>query len=114
MAPPSPDNPIPNMVGQIRPDSDGLLWVSFVVRRPDWLKTLIPDPTSGEPVELAENITRIFQGRLDVIDLATCTLVASQLHDQMLLLLDDRTVLEYQLTELGSSTLDVMRVRLNR
>lgn len=111
----SADNPLPNTVHRIRPDSDGLLWVSLVVRRPDWLKTLIPDPSGGEPVEFApEDITRIFQGRLDVIDLATCTMVASQLHDQMLLPFDDRTVLEYRLTELGSSTLDVMRVRLNR
>ena len=115
MAPPSPDNPLPNMVGQIRPDSDGLLWVSLIVRRPDWLVVLIPDPSGDAAGEVTdENFTGIFQGRLDVIDLATCTLVASQLHDQMLLFLDDRTVLGYGLTELGANTLDVMRVWLDR
>lgn len=56
----------------------------------------------------------MYQGRLDVIDLATCTLVASQLHDQMLVLLDDRTVLGYGFTELGANTLDVLRVYLPR
>ena len=108
-------NPLPNTVSWIRPDSDGLLWVSLLVRRPDWLETLIPDPSGDGVVEPGrEDITRIYQGRLDVIDLETCTLVTSQLHDQMLLLLDDRTVLGYGMTELGSNTLDVLRVRLDR
>lgn len=112
---PSPDNPLPNMVGQIRPDSDGLLWVSLMVRRVDWLETLFPDPSGDDAGELtAENFTGVFQGRLDVIDLATCTLVASQLQDQLLLLLDDRTVLGYGITGLGANTLDVMRVWLDR
>ena len=112
---PSPDNPPPNVVGQIRTDSDGLLWVSLLARRPDWLETLIPDPSGDGFVEPArEDITGVYQGRLDVIDLATCTLVASQLHDQILVLLDDRTVLGFGFTELGSNTLDVLRVWLDR
>ena len=112
---PSPDNPPPNVVGQIRTDSDGLLWVSLLARRPDWLETLIPDPSGDGFVEPArEDITGVYQGRLDVIDLTTCTLVASQLHDQFLLLLEDRTVLGYGFTELGANTLDVLRVWLDR
>ncbi len=113
--PPSLDNPPPNLIGQIRPDSDGLLWVSLVARRSDWLETLIPDPSGAGFVEPAiEDITGIFQGRLDVIDLSTCTLVASQLHDQLLLLLEDRTVLGLGFTELGANTLDVWRTYLPR
>lgn len=115
LEPISADNPLPNTVGWIRSDSDGLLWVSLLVRRSGWLDTLIPDPSGEGLVEPGpEDITGIFQGRLDVIDLAACTLVASQLHDQMLLLLEDRTVLGYGMTELGSSTLDVLRVWLDR
>ena len=113
--PPSLDNPPPNLIGQIRPDSDGMLWVSLVARRSDWLETLIPDPSGAGFVEPAiEDITGIFQGRLDVIDLSTCTLVASQLHDQLLLLLEDRTVLGLGFTELGANTLDVWRTYLPR
>ena len=112
---PSPDNPPPSVVGQVRTDSDGLLWVSLLIRRPDWLETLILDPSGDGFVEPApEDITGVYQGRLDVIDLAMCTLVASQLHDQFLLLLDDRTVLGYGFTELGANTLDVLRVYLPR
>ena len=112
---PSTDNPLPNLISQIRPDSDGLLWVSLVARRSDWLETLIPDPSGGGFVEPAiEDITGIYQGRLDVIDLSACTLVASQLHDQLLLLLEDRTVLGLGFTELGANTLDVQRVWLDR
>ena len=112
---PSQDNPLSNIVGQIRPDSDGLLWVSLIARRPDWLVALVPDsPGDGLVEPTREDITGIYQGRLDVIDLATCTLVASQLHDQMLRLLEDRTVLGYGVTGLGSNTLDVLRVWLDR
>ncbi len=113
--PPSPDNPPPSGLGAIRPDSDGLLWVSLLILRPDWLQHLMWDPSGDVSSEVTPDvITRIYQPRLDVIDLATCTLVASQLHDQMLLLLDDRTVLGYGFTELGSNTLDVLRVWLDR
>ena len=89
--------------------------MSLSILRSDWLKTLIPDASDDGFVEPAfEDILGIYQGRVDVIDLATCTLVASQLHDQMLTLLDDRTVLGYGFTELGANALDVFRVRLNR
>ena len=116
--PPSLDNPPPGGILGIRPDSDGLLWVSLLVLRPDWLDPLVQimGAESGDiPREAAPDVlTGIYQGRLDVIDPATCTLVASQLHDQMLLLLEDRTVLGYGFTELGSNTLDVLRMRLDR
>ena len=113
--PPSPDNPLPSAIFGIRPDSDGLLWVSLLIRRPDWLRHIMWDPSGDVSSEVTPDvITRIYQPRLDVIDPATCTLVTSQLHDQLLLLLDDRTVLGYGFTELGSNTLDVLRVWLDR
>ncbi|MDE2876744.1 MAG: hypothetical protein OXU69_02625 [Gemmatimonadota bacterium] len=116
--PPSPDNPPPSGVFRIRADSGGLLWVSLLILRSDWLDTLvrIMGAESGDiPPNAAQDVlTGMYQGRLDVIDLATCTLVASQLHDQMLVLLDDRTVLGYGFTELGANTLDVLRVYLPR
>ena len=115
LEPPSPDNPVPNGVLEVYPDADGLLWVSLGIRRPDWLESIMWDPSGDVSSEVTPDaITGIYQGRLDVIDLATCTLVASQLHDQMLTLLDDRTVLGYGFTELGANALDVWRVRLNR
>ena len=49
-----------------------------------------------------------------MIDLATCTMIASQLHDQPLILLDDRTVAGYGFTELGSNALDILWMRLTR
>ena len=112
---PSPDNPPPSAVLQIRADSRGRLWVSLSILRSDWLKTLIPDASDDGFVEPAfEDILGIYQGRLDVIDLATCTTVASKSSDQFLLLLDDRTILGYEATEMGGSVLDVLRVRLTR
>ena len=84
--------------------------MSFITPRPGWLDYLDPSgDLSDAPRDAA---TGIYQGRLDVIDPATCTVVASQLHDQMLLLLDDRTVLGYGFTELGANALDVLRVEL--
>ena len=113
--PPSPDNPPPSGVFDIPPDSDGLLWVSLLILRPDWLRHIIWDPSGDISSEVNPDvITRMYQPRLDVIDLAACTLVASQLHDQILVLLDDRTVLGYGFTELGANTLDVLRVWLDR
>jgi len=113
--PPSPDNPPPSGILEIHPDSDGLLWVSLLILRPDWLQHIMWDPSGEVSSEVRPDvITRMYQPRLDVIDLETCTLVASQLHDQLLLLLDDRTVLGYGFTELGSNTLDVLRVWLDR
>ena len=86
-----------------------------MIRRPDWLQHMLWAPSGDVSSEVAPDVvTRIFQPRLDVIELSTCTLIESRLHDQMLFALDDRTVLGYGFTELGSNTLDVLRVRLNR
>ena len=113
--PPSPDNPPPSGIIDIHPDSDGLLWVFLLILRPGWLQHILWDPSGDVSSEVTPDvITSIYQPRLDVIDLATCTLVASQLHDQILYSLEDRTVLGYGFTELGANTLDVLRVRLNR
>ncbi len=113
--PPSPDNPLPSGIFDIRADSGGLLWVSLLILRPDWLRHIMWNPSGDVSSEVTRDvITRIYQPRLDVIDLATCTLVGSQLHDQMLILLDDRTVAGYGFTELGANTLDVWRMRLTR
>ena len=113
--PPSPDNPPPSGIFDIHADSDGLLWLSLLILRPDWLQHIMWEPSGGVSSEVPPDIiTRIYQPRLDVIDLATCTLVASQLHDQLLILLEDRTVVGYGFTELGANTLDVLRMRLTR
>ena len=102
---PSPDNPPPNIIGEIHADPGGLLWVSLVVLRPGWLDPFVQimGAESGEvsPEAAPDILAGIYQGRLDVIDLETCTMVASQLHEQMLLLLDDRTVAGYGFTEPG-------------
>ena len=115
---PSPDNPPPNIIGDIHADRGGLLWVSLLVLRPDWLDPFVQimGAESGDiPPEAApEVLSGIYQGRLDVIDLETCTMVASQLHEQPLILLDDRTVAGYGFTELGSNALDILRMRLER
>ena len=110
LQPPSADNPLPSASLQIRIDASGRLWVSFITPRPGWMDYLDPSGDLGDTPRDA--FTGIYQGRLDVIDLATCTMVASQQLDQMLLLLDDETVLGYGFTELGANTLDVLRVEL--
>ncbi len=115
--PMSPDNPPPNGITGIRVDSDGLLWVSLLILQPDWLQHLIWDPAGDVSSEVGPDVlTRIYRPRLDVIDLATCTMVASasQLRDLWLILLDERTVLGFGFTELGAAKLDVLRVRLDR
>ena len=115
---PSPDNPPPSFIADVHADPDGMLWVSLAVRRPGWLDSFMQiagDGAEDIPAEAAEDILAgIYQGRLDVIDLAACTMIASQLHDRVLMLLRERTVAGLGFTELGSFALDVMRVRLNR
>ena len=115
---PSPDNPPPDVIGDVHVDRGGLLWVSLVVLRSDWLDPFVEimasDPADIPPEAAPEMLTGIYQGRLDVIDLATCTMIASQLHEQPLILLDDRTVASYGFTELGSNALDILRMRLER
>lgn len=115
---PSPDNPPPNIIADVHADPDGMLWVSLAVRRPGWLDAYMQMARAGSDdiaSEAADDlITGIYQGRLDVIDLSTCTMIASQLHDRMLMLLNERTVAGFGFTELGSFALDIMRVRLSR
>lgn len=108
--PPSADNPVPNGVFKVRADAAGRLWVSLLVRRPEWQDRLLAaGGLGGAPADI---VTALYQGRLDVIDSATCGLVASQLLEQPLYFLDDETVLRYGFTELGANTLDVLRVEL--
>ena len=38
---PSPDNPPPNIIGDIHAGRDGLLWLSLLVRRSDWLSPFV-------------------------------------------------------------------------
>ena len=113
--PPSPDNPLPNLLGKIHMDADGLLWVSLAIRRPDWLENLMAAASGDGSLEPAQgDITRIYHGRVDVIDLGACTRIASESRDQMLIFLDDRTVFGYDVTEVGAPALDVWRMQLTR
>ena len=115
LEPPSPDAPPPNFLGAIHVDSDGLLWVSLALLRPDWLQSLVPDPSGDDAFAPAGgDITQIYHGRVDVVDLTTCRRIASRAIDQMTVFLDDRTVVGYEFTEVGAPVLDVWRMKLTR
>lgn len=82
----SPDNPPPQVIVEIHVDADRMLWVLLAVRDEDWLDHMVEVATQDGvvrfvPREGRDGVFDLYDVRVDVIDLAQCQLVASQVTD---------------------------------
>ena len=108
----TPENPLPSKLQDMHVDATGRAWISLLLRRPDWVENSEEDPQLGlMPVGM--DVRNWFRGRIDVVDVATCTLLAS--HDQDDLAMDfveDGLVADVVYSPEGAPLINVKRVRL--
>ena len=110
----SVDNPPANRIRDMHVDRAGRLWLSVRVRRPNWRNGVVervrPDGRVGlDPVD--GRLSSLYQARVDVVDLATCSLVASTRHDGILLtFVEPDLILELYQTVDGVPYLDVWQL----
>lgn len=111
------ENPPANHIRDIRVDRSGRLWLSLRFRRSDWRQHVVERVRSDGRVrlELADGrVTSLYRGRVDVVDLATCALVASAWHEGMLLtFIEPDQILELHQSVDGVPYLDVWRLRFS-
>lgn len=110
----SPDYPPRNEILAMQVDGEQRLWVIGLALRDDWKDHMelrrMPNgqiaygPTDGD-------IRRIFQSRIDVIDLTTGSFIATRRHDALLeAFVGDRLAIENEETEPGYPEMVVWRL----
>lgn len=111
------DNPPWHFIQDIHVDADGLLWVLLSYRRPDWRDNMVelalPDGTlSLVPVDM--DPTRLMRSRIDVVDLNTCAMIASQWRDELLIgFLEDGTISGGEVSQVGVPFINIWKVDLS-
>lgn len=110
--PVTPENPFPNLLSDMHVDASGRVWVSLLLRRPDWVENSEEDPEGGlMPVDM--DMLNWFRGRVDLIDVATCTLLASHVQDPFFLdFIEDGLVADVEFSPEGAPLINVSRIRL--
>ena len=105
------ENPLPSKLQDMHVDASGRAWISLLLRRPDWVERSEEDPRGGlMPVGM--DVRNWFHGRIDVIDVATCTLLASQDQDDLLMdFVEDGLVADMVYSPEGAPLINVKRVR---
>ena len=108
----TPENPLPNHVSDMYVDASGRAWVSLWLRRPDWVENSEEDPEGGlMPVDM--DLLNWFQSRIDVVDVATCTLLASHQQDPFFLdFIEDGLVADVEFSSEGAPLVNVKRIGL--
>ena len=110
------DNPPWHTIQDIHVDADGLLWVLLSYRRPDWrdhmVEMAMPNGTLGlVPIDM--DPTRLIRSRIDVVDLGTCTAIASQWRDELLMgFIEDGTVSGGEVSEAGVPFINIWKLDL--
>lgn len=82
---PAQDNPPWNELVDIRVDAESFLWVLLRFRRQDWSDNSVEMvyPDGGVAIAPANmDPTKWYRSRIEVVDLATCSLVASEWHEE--------------------------------
>ncbi len=108
-----PETP-PNMVRDLHVDGTGRVWVTMAYRRSSWRQN------SVEVVDNQGDVMRHprdmdfhhwFQGRIDVLDLQSCSLLASELHHDIFFgLVADGLVASPEYTSEGAPVINIKRV----
>lgn len=106
----TPDNPLPNQLVDLHVDASGRVWVSRLDRRADWVERSEEDP-SGGLMPAGMDILNWFRTRVDVIDVETCTLLASQEQDPFFLdFVEDGLVADVEFTPEGAPLVNLKRI----
>ena len=108
----TPENPLPNMIKDMHVDAAGRAWVSLLLRRPDWVENSEADPQGGL-MPIGMDVRNWVRSRIDVIDVGTCTLLASHEQDALVMdFMEDGLVADVVYSPEGAPLIDVKRVRL--
>ena len=108
----TPENPYPNVLRSIHVDASGRVWVFLALRRPDWVENSEEGPQGGlMPLDM--NPLNWLQSRVDVIDVETCTLLASRTQDALFLgIVEDGLVADGEVSPEGAPLINISRIEL--
>lgn len=108
----TPENPLPNHLSDMHVDAAGRAWVSLWLRRPDWVENSEEDLEGGlMPIDM--DILNWFQSRIDLVDVQTCTLLASHEQDPFFLdFIEDGLVADVEFSSEGAPLVNVKRIGL--
>ena len=108
----TPENPLPNHLTDLYVDASGRAWVSLRLRRPDWVENSEEDPDGGlMPVDM--DILNWFRSRIDLVDVETCTLLASHEQDPFFLdFVEDGLVADVEFSPEGAPLINLKRIGL--
>ena len=106
----TPDNPLPNQLVDLHVDASGRVWVSRLDRRADWVDRSEEDPTGGL-MPAGMDILNWFRTRIDLIDVETCTMLASHVQDPFFLdFVEDGLVSDVEFTPEGAPLVNLKRI----
>ena len=100
------------MIKDMNVDAAGRAWVSLLLRRPDWVENSEADPQGGL-MPIGMDVRNWVRSRIDVIDVGTCTLLASHEQDALVMdFMEDGLVADVVFSPEGAPLIDVKRVRV--
>ena len=106
------ENPLPNFLTDLHVDASGRVWVSQLLRRPDWVERSEEDPQGGL-MPAGMDILNWFRSRVDLVDVETCTLLASHEQDPFFLdFVEDGLVADVEFSPEGAPLINLKRIGL--
>ncbi|MCY4573896.1 MAG: hypothetical protein OXF01_13965 [Gemmatimonadetes bacterium] len=106
------ENPLPNFLTDLHVDASGRVWVSQLVRRPDWVERSEEDPQGGL-MPAGMDILNWFRSRIDLVDVETCTLLASHEQDPFFLdFVEDGLIADVEFSPAGAPLVNLKRIGL--
>lgn len=112
------ENPPWNEIHDIMVDSSHRLWIVFRYRRPDWKNAMVELPGPQGQVVLAPEDGRLssyYHSRIDVVDLHTCSTLASQWRDGVLMtFVKEGMVSEVAYDDVGREVVNIWRLTYTR
>ena len=112
------ENPPWNAIYDIMVDASYRAWIVFRYRRPDWRDGMVELPGPGGQVVLAPvdgRLSSYYHSRIDVVDLQTCTTLASRWHDGVLMtFVEEDMVSEVTYDDDGREAVKVWRLTYAR
>lgn len=112
------DNPPWNEIYDIMVDSSYRLWIVFRYRRPDWRDNMVELIGSRGQVALAPadgRLSSYYHSRIDVVDLQTCTTVASRWHVGVLMtFVEEGMVSEVAYDDVRGEIVNIWRLTYTR
>ncbi len=112
------ENPPWNEIYDIMVDASNRLWIVFRYRRPDWRDGMVELPGPPGQVLLAPadgRLSSYYHSRIDVVDLQTCTTLASRWHDGVLMTFTEEGMMsEAAYDDVGREVVNIWRLTYAR